>query len=175
MDFTRLTPGVITVGSATYPLGHPSSVNLDVLDLPSNTIDSTSMAAAVGTQGGFSSIDQIKAYVSSGDPSALLNANKFNLTAYSRAPEFNVFGKSRLYFLRRATGQLGFPLFQFFRDSEGPNYFPMEENGNRADRHSLYYTAAAISDYLNRNDWPGMPARSFRGQMGRRSSGATRS
>ncbi len=26
---------------------------------------------------------------------------------------------------------------------------------------SLYYTAAAVSDYLNRNDWPGMPARSF--------------
>ena len=37
----------------------------------------------------------------------------------------------------------------------------MEENANGVDRHSIYYTAAAISDYLNRSDWPGMPARSF--------------
>ena len=161
MDFTRLTPGTITVNSSSYPLGHPSSVNLDILNLSGNTIDAAALATAVGNQGGLSSIDQLKAYVSAGNPDTLLNANKFSLTVYSRAPEFNVFGKSRLYFLRKATGQLGSPMFQFFRDSEGPNYFPMDENANGADRHSLYYTAAGISDYLNRNDWPGMPARSF--------------
>ena len=143
MDFTRLTPGIITVNSANYPLGHPSSVNLDMLNLSGNTIDSAALATAVGNQGGLSSIDQLKAYVSAGNPDTLLNANKFSLTVYSRAPEFNVFGKSRLYFLRKTTGQLGSPMFQFFRDSEGPNYFPMDENANGADRHSLYYTAAA--------------------------------
>ena len=161
MDFTRLTPGIITVNSANYPLGHPSSVNLDILNLSGNTIDASALATAVANQGGLNSIDQVKAYVSAGNPDTLLNANKFSLTVYSRAPEFNVFGKSRLYFLRKATGQLGSPIFQFFRDSEGPNYFPMEENANGVDRHSIYYTAAAISDYLNRSDWPGMPARSF--------------
>ena len=39
MDFAKLTPGVINVASTTYPLGHPSSVNLDVLNLASDTID----------------------------------------------------------------------------------------------------------------------------------------
>jgi len=157
LDFTKLTPGTIAVNTATYPLGHPSSVNLDTL----GTINTANLATAVAQQGGLISVDAIKAYVPSGTGDTFLNSNKFSITTFSRDPEFNVFGKSRLYFMRRATGQLGFPLIQYFRDKDGPNYFPSEENALGADRHAMYYAAAAISAYLNRNDWPGMPARSF--------------
>jgi hypothetical protein len=156
MNFNQLTPGTISVNSATYPLGHPSSVNLDIL----GSLDRQSLATAVGTRGGLSSIDEIKPFVTSGTPDDFFNTNKFDLTSYGRAPEFNVFGKSKLYFLRKATGQLGYPLFQFFRDRDGPDYFPMEENtptstGAAPDRHATYYTAAALAGYFNRTDWPG--------------------
>jgi hypothetical protein len=158
LNFSKLTPGTISVSSSTYPLGHPSSVNLDVL----GSIDQPGLAAAVAQQGGLLSIDAIKPYVTSGTADAFMNSNRFFLTASSRVPDFNVFGKPRLYFLRSiASRQLGFPIFQFFRDKDAPPYFPSEENAQRADRHSLYYAASAISAYLNRSDWPGMPARSF--------------
>src|SRR5207248_2576038 len=62
MDFSKLTPGVISVGGASYPLGHPSSVNLDVL----GTVDTTGLANAVAKQAGLTSIDAIKAFVPSG-------------------------------------------------------------------------------------------------------------
>ena len=128
MSFAALTPGTIRVNGAKYPLGHPSSVNLDVLNLPSSNIDPAGLAGAVANEGGLRSIDRVKAHVS-GNPDAFFNGNKFNLTAYSREPEFNVFGKPRLYFLRSVlAGQLGYPIFQFFRDKDGPPYFPADEN-----------------------------------------------
>lgn len=156
LNFAQLTPGTTTVNGATYPLGHPSSVDLDLF----GTLDRSGLATAVNDRGGLVELEDIKAFVS-GDPVAFMNQNKFDLTTFSRAPEFNVFGKSKLYFLRSATGQLGSPVFQFFRDRHGPTYFPSEETANGADRHAAYYTAEAIAGYLNRNDWPGMPALSF--------------
>lgn len=163
LDFTKLSPGTVSVPNpssqaSTFPLGHPSSVNLDVLGGP---IDTAGLESAIQLQRGLNSPDAIRPHVPAGSADAFVDSNRFNMTTNSRAPEFNVFGKSRLYFLRSATGALGRPLFQFFRDAEGPNYFPAEENLQAADRHSTYYTAAALSAYLNRNDWPGMPARSF--------------
>ena len=161
LDFSKLSPGVISVpGSqtSTFPLGHPSSVNLDVLGGP---IDTASLESAIQLQRGLASLEAIKPHVPAGSADAFVDSNRFNITTSSTAPEFNVFGKSRLYFLRSVAGALGRPLFQFFRDADGPNYFPAEENLLAADRHSTYYTAAALSAYLNRSDWPGMPARSF--------------
>jgi hypothetical protein len=158
LDFTKLTPGTIAVNSANYPLGHPSSVNLDIL----TGVNQATLATAVGQQNGLPNVDAIKPYVTSGSPDTFLSSNKFSLTTSSRSPEFNVFGKPRLYFLRNIVSQtLGYPMFQYFRDKDAPPYFPADENAQASDRHSTYYTAAAISAYLNRNDWPGMPARSF--------------
>ena len=119
------------------------------------------MAVAVGTQGGLSSIDQLKASVSSGSPEAFLNANRFNVTAYSRTPEFNVFGKSRLYLFRRlidsisgATLQrIGQPLFQIFRDLDAPMYFHGDEAA-AADTAAPYYTASNIAALLNGTTGP---------------------
>lgn len=152
MNFAQLTPASISVNSATYPLGHPSSLDLDLF----GSLNRNSLATAIGQRGGLTATEDIKNFVS-GSPETFFNANKFDLTAYGRAPEFNVFGKSKLYFMRRATGQLGYPIFQFFRDRDGPNYFPTDENTQGADRFAAYYTAAGIAHYLARTDWPGMP------------------
>lgn len=166
MNFSQLTPGVISVNGATYALGHPSSLNLDVLD---SNIDASRLATAVGAEGGVTSIEEIKAYLKAGtDPDIFFSSNKFYLTAYGRDPEFNVFGKSRLHLFRRlidsATGStlhpLGRPLFQVFRDLDAPMYFHGDEAA-AADKAATYYTASNIAAFLNRNDWPGMPARSF--------------
>lgn len=163
LDFTKLTPGTIAVNADTYPLGHPSSVNLDLF----GTINTGNLANAVALQGGLTSIDAIKSYVPNGTADSFLNSNKFFLTAFSRDPEFNVFGKSRLYLFRRiidSTGnilhQVGRPLFQVFRDLDAPMYFHGDEAAS-ADTAAPYYTAKSITSVLARNDWPGMPARSF--------------
>lgn len=163
LDFTKLTPGSITVNTAAYPLGHPSSVNLDVLGMTPTELNP--LAQAVSQQGGLSSIDAVKAFTPTGStPDQFLNSNKFYLTAYSRDPEFNVFGKSRLYLFKQIVGtfprQLGFPLFQIFRDLDAPMYLHGDEAAS-ADTAACYYTASNIASILNRNDWPGMPARSF--------------
>ncbi|MEY2480536.1 MAG: hypothetical protein QOI04_1463 [Verrucomicrobiota bacterium] len=160
MDFSKLTPGVISVGSSTYPLGHPSCANLDLL----GTINTAGVASAVAQQGGLLSVDAIKPYVPAGTGDAFVNSNKFYLTTYSRDPEFNVFGKSKLYLFKQLVGtftrQLGHPLFQVFRDLNAPMYFHGDEAAS-ADTAAPYYTASNIAGILNRNDWPGMPARSF--------------
>jgi hypothetical protein len=162
LDFSQLTPGTITVNGAKYPLGHPSSVNLDVLGMGSADLDG--LASAVTTQSGLASPEGIKPFAPGGTSDAFLNANKFYLTASSRDPEFNVFGKSRLYLFKQIVGtfqrRLGYPLFQAFRDLDAPMYFHGDE-ASSADTAALYYTASNLTGIFNRNDWPGMPARSF--------------
>ena len=118
------------------------------------------------------------------DP-ALYQNNKFNLTAYNRAPEFNAFGKPRLLMENRlrtrstgssndSMGNLGVsgaetefcqtPDF----DANGPTYFHGDDNAAVSlptsrynDLGSVQMVADYLSTLLNRHDWPGMPARSF--------------
>ncbi len=162
MDFSKVTPGVVTIGGnggGTYPLGHPGSVNLDLL----GSLDLPGLANGVLTSGGFTNPEAIKQYVTAGDTGAFYDSNKFNLTAWSNDPEFNVFGKPRLYQTRKMLGQLGvnMPSSQFYRDIDAPIYFPTDENKNGGDILSLYYTAKGISSLLNSRNWPGMPNKSF--------------
>jgi len=132
MTFTSLTPGTIGVNGATYPLGHPSSVNLDVLNFAGNNIDLAGLATAVANEEGLKSIDEAKAHLSGGSPDAFFNGNKFYLTAYSRNPEFNAFGKPRLYFLRSVVSrQLGYPTFQYFRDRDASSIFSQRTKMHR--------------------------------------------
>ena len=134
--------------------------------------------------------EQIMQFVtadSSGNPTdpTLFSRNKFNLTAYNRAPEFNAFGKPRLLMENRirtkstglandSMGNLGVsgaetefcqtPDF----DLNGPMYFHGDDNSAVSNPSSCYNDLGSVqmvADYiatlLNRNDWPGMPARSF--------------
>lgn len=177
-DFTKLTPATIAVAStahpqSVYPLGHPSSVNLDVL----GPIDTNALASAVEQQEGLRFVDSIKPFVTSGSADQFLQDHRFHLSAFSRSPEFDVFGKSRFYLFKQITHATGFvrpigwPLFQPFRDKDAPMYFHGDE-ASSADTAAMYYTADAIAQVLNRSDWPGMPARSFVDKWDRDPTGA---
>ena len=173
MDWTKLTPGTIAPQGTDdiFPLGHPASMNIDMLG---PTLDRTALLNALKIYGAARSPEIIKTAVTSGDPEDFYKQNKFYLTATSRDPEFNVFGKSKIYMYAAPPGQLGTKLggglFQRFRDSEAPMYFHGSENrdptvypgGNPTqDYTAMYYTAANLSSILSRTDWPGMPTRSF--------------
>lgn len=170
MTWTDRTPGNIKEDASSptnttdyFPLGHPGSVNLDVFG-PGYP---TALLNALKTRGAARTPEIFKSAVTSGDAETLYQNNKFFLTATSRDPEFNVFGKSRLYMYAGPTGQLdtalGGGMFQRFRDLFAPMYFHGNENSSTAakDQTAMYYTAANLSSIFARNDWPGMPAVSF--------------
>ena len=190
MVYSNLTPGTITEASSpavgpddVVPLGHSGSVDLSVLD-PS--VDPRSLLYLLKTYGAAKSPEMIKAVYPGTDAAkeTFYQNNKFYLTATSRDPEFNVFGKSRLYMFASLPSLLGTKqssgLFQRFRDLDAPMYFHGNENRDSTlpaptaadpsgypahnpyqDYTAMYYTAKKISSILSSNNWPGMPTRSF--------------
>lgn len=172
--YSKLNPGTITETSTPavgpdeiVPLGHPGSVELGALDTIGYTVNPARLLHSLKTYGASKTPEIIKTAVTNGDPEAFYQANKFYLTATSRDPEFNVFGKSRLFMYAGPTGQLdtaaGGGMFQRFRDLDAPMYFHGNENNSASakDQTAMYYTAANLSSIFARHDWPGMPAVSF--------------
>ena len=158
-----------------YPLWHPSAVNIGLLgtDLDRNAMVDWIYNTASGKPSWrlLSSPEQIKQFVTANADSFYRN-NKFLLTASGRDPEFNVFGKSRLFLDKRIPNIYDNRYFQFDRDQYGPMYFHGYENAQRRfnlavntpyvpDQTGLAHVANNISRLLARKDWPGMPARSF--------------
>ncbi|MEZ0388285.1 MAG: hypothetical protein ACAI34_14525 [Verrucomicrobium sp.] len=84
-------------GERTWGLGKPQSVNLDVLFAnPANLLQDKLLAQTF--LNGFARFPEaIMDYANVSDPKAWYEANKFNLTFYNRSPEFNAFGRSRLF------------------------------------------------------------------------------
>ncbi len=163
-DFSKVTPGVVSVGGVNYPLGYPSSIDLAAIP----GINRDNLVAAVAAQNGLASLDAIRPPIVA-DPT-FIDAHRLDLTTWSRDLEMTVFGKPRSYLFRRyLSDPLGSPLFQRFRDRDAPAYFHGDENihedpsgtQSNPDPSALFYSAAAIANVLNRADWPGMPARSF--------------
>jgi hypothetical protein len=142
--------------AGVYPIDHPTSVNLDTI---LTTTQRYQVLQAINQSGPLPTIDSFKRVLTN---PAILDDNRFHLTAYNRDPEFHVFGKSRMFFQRRTNDSgvslhRGFPFFQFDRDAEGISYPHLEESNPYAVRAAQ----AMFANILNRNDWPGMPARSF--------------
>ncbi len=192
-----------------YPIGHPSAINIDLLgpslnrnaladwifngpsnnaSTPSGTTNAlTYLQANGGKYRPLTSPEQIMQFVSmdgTGKPTdpLLFQNNKFNLTAYNRAPEFNAFGKPRLLLESRirskSTGGSNDSMnslgvsgaeTEFYQtpdfDANGPMYFHGDDNttagSHYIDLGSVQMVADYLSNLLNRNDWPGMPTRSF--------------
>jgi hypothetical protein len=88
--YTRGNPPFVAAGT-TYTLGHPASVELGVMP----GLDATGLRNAT-LKRFFSSSEQVKAFVASG-PQSFYETNKFFLTHFNADPEFNVFGKSRIF------------------------------------------------------------------------------
>ncbi len=185
MDYTKVTPGVVTE-TATSPasttdlfsLGHPGSVNINVPNTNLSVVNPTLLLNSLKTYGAAKSPEVIKTALNGGtDANAFYQQNKFSLTATSRDPEFNVFGKSRIFMYAGPTGQLdtapGGGMFQRFRDLDAPMYFHGNENSSvfAKDQTALYYTAASLSSIFARSDWPGMPAVSFVGKWDKDANG----
>lgn len=158
-----LTP-TFNVGSTTFALGHPASVNLDSLGVNVATLDTD-----VTANGFFTQPDAIKNYAT-GDPDAFYEQNKFQLTPFSRAPEFNVFGKSRIFTGAVASDLAAGPLYQHAGHPEQPLLFTGYHAGvgsNTASDQDLMRqmrepVVSALAHYLQRKDWPGMGTREFR-------------
>jgi hypothetical protein len=157
---------IIQVANRSYPVGHPFSVNAGVLGGELNT---QALAARVYDKAPLATTEDVKEFIPLVKSDSFYQRNKFNISVNDYAPEFTVFGKSRFYLLNRFdSGTLGTDINQFYRDVEAPMYFHGTSNGNNPaspgqypDKHALYYSAAAISKILDRNDWPGMPRKSF--------------
>ncbi|PTY01751.1 hypothetical protein DB346_11185 [Verrucomicrobia bacterium LW23] len=172
-----------------YPLWHPSAADLRVLDLAAspaatlnrdalfshihNAIRLTNVDAYEYRWQALSTPEEISQYVT-GDTEAYLTANLFNLTASARQPEFNAFGKSRLFW-ERQTPLLDNSLFyQQSYDQDGMVYTHVMEsragrNNPSLNNQGIWYpnytgfaqAAWSVAHALSRSDWPGMPARSF--------------
>ena len=122
---TSYLSGNTEMQARLYPLWHPSAINLDILGLTSTTLNRAALADWVWN-GTYNSTmkcvpyygpngsnyrplaypEQIMQFVTADGTGAptdpqFFNRNKFNLTAYNRAPEFNVFGKPRLLLEKR--------------------------------------------------------------------------
>ncbi len=83
--------------SPTWALGRPQSVNLDILfDKPSE-LRADQLVAQTFLHGFARHPEAITDFVDVPSPQDWYEKNKFALTFYNRAPEFNAFGKSRLF------------------------------------------------------------------------------
>ncbi|MED5586674.1 MAG: hypothetical protein VYB61_09985 [Verrucomicrobiota bacterium] len=95
-----------------WSLGHPRSVNLDVLFNSPRELDHNRLLAHSWLHGFSRYMEAILDFVNVPDPELWLNRQRFNLTFYSRAPEFNVFGKSRLFTTNYPLSLEAGPLYQ---------------------------------------------------------------
>ena len=164
-----LTP-TFSIGSGTFALGQPGSVNLDILGLSSTAIGN--LDDAVGAQGFFTEPQAIKSFAGTGTSAqnTFYEQNKFQLTPFSRAPEFNVFGLSRIFMGQTAGNLTTGPIYQHLGtpaqplqfwgwhagvgDGTGSNLTRMREMREQA--------VSVLARYLRRTDWPGMGTRTFR-------------
>lgn len=97
--FTRGDAATLNTGttSRNWGLGKPQSVNLDILfDQPAQ-LQHDKLLGHVFLQGYARYPEAILDFISVPSAKDWYDKNKFNLTFYNRSPEFNAFGRSRLY------------------------------------------------------------------------------
>ncbi len=114
------------MGSArrTWALGKPQSVNLDVLAESPSDIDVDSIHDHSFLHGFSRYPEAILNYVRAPDAEGWFHRWKFNLTHYNRAPEFNAFGRPRLFLTYIPLATEAGPYYQhpFIWDPDGaPN------------------------------------------------------
>ncbi len=84
-------------GDREWALGKLRSVNLDVLFDDPNDLDYNQLLAHAWLRGFSRYPEAILDFVHVSDRDQWYAGNKFNLTFYSRSPEFNAFGRPRLF------------------------------------------------------------------------------
>lgn len=84
-------------GQRQWALGRPQSINLDLLFDNPNQLQHDRLLAHTFLHGFSRYPEAILNFVNVPSPRAWFAEQKFNLTFYSRSPEFNAFGRSRLF------------------------------------------------------------------------------
>jgi hypothetical protein len=122
--FQRGDTKIVYGGGGTNPswaLGRPQSVNLDILfDTPSQFLADKLIAHTF--LHGFARYPQaIMDFVDVPSPADWYNKHRYDLTFYSRSPEFNTFGKSRYFTTYLPLSLEAGPVYQhpFIYDSSG--------------------------------------------------------
>lgn len=165
-----LTPTfTIASGGTSYALGHPASVNLNSLG-GGASVNVQKLEEDVAGKGFRSNSDAIRDYFNDqANREALYEAQKFNLTAFSRTPEFNVFGKPRLFMARSVEDLETSCVYQNLPHPNQPTLFFGHYLGTTRDRADLTRARVlrnkvveTLTDYLERDDWPGFVGRRFR-------------
>ncbi|PTY06480.1 hypothetical protein DB346_00925 [Verrucomicrobia bacterium LW23] len=161
-----------------YILGHPASVNLDILETADSKIRNK-LYGDIYARGFLRAPDAIRNedYVTNAD--AFYSRNKFYLTPFSRSPEFNAFGKSRIFVTGGLASLSRAPMYQHALDEYQPTNFWDTQTFSSAnsrkmdtsDRALMQPLFSRLSDYFRRSDWPGMPAQSFAMKWGGGSTG----
>jgi hypothetical protein len=98
------------------------------------------------------------------DAQDFVEKNRFQLTAWSRDPEFNVFGESRTFLNRAINGESLMPWHQYSWDNSDANTF----NPNLSI-YNWQLTQNAVEKLANafaRSDWPGHEGSSLAGKWG---------
>lgn len=84
-------------GARKWALGRPQSVNLDVLFTQPSQLKHDALLANIFLRGYARYPEAILDFIDVTSPRDWYAKNKFALTFYNRSPEFNAFGKSRLF------------------------------------------------------------------------------
>ena len=159
------------VSKKDYAVGHPITINLDHLFgeqgiSASNQFDRAKLNTHIYTNGWHQFPEAIMEYYDfDGDPEVVdpserqwYDENKWNLTFYSRSPEFNVFGRSRFFTILNPLAIEGGPTYQMpFTANEVLHlhtlFGGLEHNENEALTNVENHKT--LLEYINRDDWPG--------------------
>ena len=169
-----------TVGATTYAITHPAAVNADTLGLAVLSLETD-----IANKGFLRTPEAIRKYMDVNKngladdnvsaQSTAYEAEKFNLTVFGNSPEFNVFGKSRIFLTKWASDTEDGPGYQHSYHPEQPMTFYAYTMG-LSTAEAMQSTAQMLADvrdiqvpvistlarYLQRTDWPGMEGSHFR-------------
>ncbi|PTY01607.1 hypothetical protein DB346_12775 [Verrucomicrobia bacterium LW23] len=165
-----------TVGATTYGLSHPASINADMLGLAVRSLETD-----IPANGDLRMPEDIRKYMdinmnglADDNPTAqaaAYEAEKFNLTIFSKSPEFNVFGKSRIFLTKWAGDIETGAAYQHSYHPEQPMTFYAYTMGLATGEAMSVDTQvrqiqepiiSTLARYMQRNDWPGMEGSRFR-------------
>jgi hypothetical protein len=150
-----------------YILGHPSSVEFAPY-LPDKYVPQPKLFQDIYSRGFLPSTEAIRNDLYVTNSADFYKDYRFDITAFSKSPEFNVFGKSRIYLMESPESlDRGGP-YQMQGDNTQPFYSVDTElyanakvNPMVANRDVLKTLWVAIGKYFQREDWPGYSNKSF--------------
>lgn len=154
------------IGSKTYGVTHPAAINLSAVGVTNAKI--ATLESDIAGNGFLTAPEAAIPYF---DSVADFESQKFNITVFSRSPEFNVFGKSRIFLTKWAGNTVAGAAYQHTYHPEQPMTFYVRTMGlTTAEANNLFIPArevqkpviSALARYLERSDWPGMEGKKFR-------------